>query len=47
VFDYVDDDDDNSNDNDNKLQMGKHPLAVVILHITYAQTMKVDYSRFS
>jgi hypothetical protein len=27
--------------------MGKHPVAVVILHITYAWTMKVDYSRFS
>jgi hypothetical protein len=26
--------------------MGKHPVAVVISHITYAQTMKVDYSRF-
>jgi hypothetical protein len=27
--------------------MGRHPVAVVILHITYAQTMRVDYSRFS
>jgi hypothetical protein len=27
--------------------MGRHPVAVVILHITYARTMKVDYSRFS
>jgi hypothetical protein len=27
--------------------MGRHPVAVVNLHITYAQTMKVDYSRFS
>jgi hypothetical protein len=27
--------------------MGRHPVAVVILHITYAWTMKVDYSRFS
>jgi hypothetical protein len=26
--------------------MGRHPVAVVILHITYAWTMKVDYSRF-
>jgi hypothetical protein len=26
--------------------MGRHPVAVVILHITYARTMKVDYSRF-
>jgi hypothetical protein len=25
--------------------MGRHPVAVVILHITYARTMKVDYSR--
>jgi hypothetical protein len=24
-----------------------HPVAVVISHITYARTMKVDYSRFS
>jgi hypothetical protein len=24
-----------------------HPVSVVILHITYARTMKVDYSRFS
>jgi hypothetical protein len=27
--------------------MGRHPVAVVNLHITYARTMKVDYSRFS
>jgi hypothetical protein len=27
--------------------MGRHPVAVVILHITYARTMKVDYSGFS
>jgi hypothetical protein len=27
--------------------MGRHPVAVVILHITYARTMRVDYSRFS
>jgi hypothetical protein len=27
--------------------MGRHPVAVVILHITKARTMKVDYSRFS
>jgi hypothetical protein len=27
--------------------MGRHPVAVVILHITYARTMTVDYSRFS
>jgi hypothetical protein len=27
--------------------MGRQPVAVVILHITYARTMKVDYSRFS
>jgi hypothetical protein len=27
--------------------MGRHPVAVVILHITYARTMKIDYSRFS
>jgi hypothetical protein len=27
--------------------MGKHPVAGVILHITYARTMKVDYSRIS
>jgi hypothetical protein len=26
--------------------MGRHPMAVVISHITYARTMKVDYSRF-
>jgi hypothetical protein len=27
--------------------MGRHPVAVVNLHPTYARTMKVDYSRFS
>jgi hypothetical protein len=27
--------------------MGGHPVAVVNLHITYARTIKVDYSRFS
>jgi hypothetical protein len=27
--------------------MGRHPAAAVILPITYARTMKVDYSRFS
>jgi hypothetical protein len=27
--------------------MGRHPVAVVNLHTTYARTMKVDYSRFS
>jgi hypothetical protein len=27
--------------------MGRHPVAVVILHTAYARTMKVDYSRFS
>jgi hypothetical protein len=27
--------------------MGRHPVAVVISHITYTQTMKVDYCRFS
>jgi hypothetical protein len=27
--------------------MGRHPVAVVNLHITYARTMKVDYSSFS
>jgi hypothetical protein len=27
--------------------MGRHPVAVVNLHITYAPTMKVDYFRFS
>src|SRR5215510_4619632 len=26
--------------------MGRHPVAVVILHITYARTMKVDCYRF-
>jgi hypothetical protein len=27
--------------------MGRHPVAVVILQITYARTMKVEYSRYS
>jgi hypothetical protein len=27
--------------------MGRHPVAVVNLHITYARTMNVDYSTFS
>jgi hypothetical protein len=27
--------------------MGRHPVAVVISHITYARTMKDNYSRFS
>jgi hypothetical protein len=27
--------------------MGRHPVAVVILRVVYARTMKVDYSRFS
>jgi hypothetical protein len=27
--------------------MGRHPVAVIILRITYARTTKVDYSRFS
>jgi hypothetical protein len=27
--------------------MGRHAVAVVNLHIAYARTMKVDYSRFS
>jgi hypothetical protein len=27
--------------------MDRQPVAVVISHITYARTMKVDYSRFS
>jgi hypothetical protein len=26
--------------------MGRHPVEVIILHITYARTVKVDYSRF-
>jgi hypothetical protein len=38
---------DDDDDDDNKLQMGRHPVAVVISHITYSRTMKVDYSRFS
>jgi hypothetical protein len=36
-----------NNNNNNKLQLGRHPVAVVILHIIYALTIKVDYSRFS
>jgi hypothetical protein len=27
--------------------MGRHPMAVANLHITYARTMKFDYFRFS
>jgi hypothetical protein len=27
--------------------MGRHPVAVVNLHITYARIMRVDYSGFS
>jgi hypothetical protein len=27
--------------------MGRHPVALANLYITYAWTMKVDYSRFS
>jgi hypothetical protein len=27
--------------------MGRHPVVVVNLHITYARTIKVNYSRFS
>jgi hypothetical protein len=27
--------------------MGRDPVAVVIAHITYTRTVKVDYSRFS
>jgi hypothetical protein len=27
--------------------MGRHSVAVVVSHITYARTMKVDYCRFS
>jgi hypothetical protein len=27
--------------------MGRHPVSVVISHVAYARTMKVDYSRFS
>jgi hypothetical protein len=42
-----DDDDDDDDDNNNKLQMGRHPVAVIILHVTFALAMKVDYSRFS
>jgi hypothetical protein len=26
--------------------MGRHPMAGVNLHISYAETMKLDYSRF-
>jgi hypothetical protein len=36
-----------NNNNNNKLQMGRQSVAVVILHITYARTVEVDYSRFS
>jgi hypothetical protein len=32
--------------NNNKLKMRRHPVAVVILHITYTRTLKFDYSRF-
>jgi hypothetical protein len=42
-----DNDDNNNNNNSNKLQMGRHLIVVVTLHITYARTMKFDYSRFS
>jgi hypothetical protein len=31
----------------NNCKWVEHPLAVVNSHITYARTMKVDYSRFS
>jgi hypothetical protein len=27
--------------------MDRHPVAVVISHVTYARNIKVDYSRFS
>jgi hypothetical protein len=27
--------------------MGRHPVAMVSLHITYARNMKVDYSIFN
>jgi hypothetical protein len=27
--------------------MGRHPVAIVNLHVTYARTMKADYSGFS
>jgi hypothetical protein len=27
--------------------MGRHPVAVVNLHITYARTMQIGYSRFT
>jgi hypothetical protein len=37
----------NNNNNNNNLHMGRHPVAVVILHITYAWNMKVDYSRIN
>jgi hypothetical protein len=37
----------NNNTNNNKLQVGRHPVAAVNLHITYARTLKSDYSRFS
>jgi hypothetical protein len=32
---------------DTHLVADTHPVAVVISHITYARTVKVDYSRFS
>jgi hypothetical protein len=35
------------NNNNNKLKMGRHPVAVVTLHISYTRTMGVDYYRFS
>jgi hypothetical protein len=35
------------NNNNNKLQIGRHPVAVIVLHITYARTVKFDNSRFS
>jgi hypothetical protein len=37
----------NNNNNIYYMQMGRHPVAVVISHITYARIMKFDYSRFS
>jgi hypothetical protein len=35
-----------NNNNIYELQMNRHPVAVVNLHITYARTTKVDYSKF-
>ena len=32
-FDDDDDDDDDNNNDNNKLQLGCHPVAVVILHV--------------